>query len=63
MNCHYINDKKAGLVLIPGCMGTAVYGIERCTCKSGNYKSMEERVLKLEQTVKDIRKEIKNLKL
>lgn len=34
MKCHYIVDKIAGRVLIPGCMAVAVSGdIERCTCR------------------------------
>lgn len=33
MKCHYIYDKIAGKVLIPGCMAVAVSGrIEDCTC-------------------------------
>ena len=55
MKCHYINDKKAGRVLIPGCMGTAAMGIENCTCNDrANSKSMEERVSKLEDQVKQL---------
>lgn len=34
MKCHYIVDKIAGRVLIPGCMAAAVSGdIEQCTCR------------------------------
>ena len=31
-SCHHIYDAEAGRVLIPGCMGTAVYGLSGCTC-------------------------------
>ena len=30
--CHYIFDRDVGRVLIPGCMGSAVYGKDGCTC-------------------------------
>lgn len=30
--CHYIYDKEAGKVLIPGCWGSAVYGPHACNC-------------------------------
>jgi len=60
MKCHYINDKIAGRVLIPGCMGTAVHNDKSyCTCHV-SHKSMEERVSKLEDEIKQLKKLIKN---
>lgn len=60
MKCHYINDKEAGRVLIPGCIGTAVYSdISYCTCHS-THKGMEERVSKLEDEINQLKKVIKN---
>lgn len=33
MKCHYTTDKKAGKVLIPGCMSVAVHNdIDKCCC-------------------------------
>jgi hypothetical protein len=32
MRCHHIIDPESGKILIPGCMGAAVYGSRRCTC-------------------------------
>jgi hypothetical protein len=64
MKCHYVYDKIAGKVLIPGCMGVAVHQDKSyCTCSVKYKEPLEYKVLKLEQTVKDLRKEIKNLKL
>lgn len=58
MKCHYIYDKKAGKVLIPGCMGTAAMGIENCTCRPGDtfYQFEHERFTRItEEMQKDIR--------
>jgi hypothetical protein len=30
--CEYITDKNGKRVLIPNCIGSAIYGIDRCTC-------------------------------
>ena len=55
MKCHYIHDKIAGKVLIPGCMGVAVHNdISYCTCSS-THKSMEERVSKLEEELNKLK--------
>ena len=33
MKCHYVHDKLAGKVLIPGCWGTVHYGeMDDCNC-------------------------------
>ena len=58
--CHFINDKEAGRVLIPGCMGTAVYyDISFCTCK--NPPSIEQRVSKLEKENARLRKRLNEI--
>lgn len=42
MKCHYIYDKIAGRVLIPGCMVVAVSGsIEDCTCGHGGMREYD----------------------
>lgn len=51
MKCHYIYDKEAGKVMIPGCWGTAIYGDWACTCR--------DNILPSENTVKN--KEIREL--
>lgn len=61
MNCHYIRDKKVGKVLIPGCIGTAVFGIDRCTCHNVGSKSIEERISNLEIEINSLKKELKKL--
>lgn len=62
MRCHYINDKKAGKVLIPGCMEVALFrDIDRCTCYLDKHKSTEERLLKLESEVAKLKSIIKKL--
>jgi len=61
MKCHYINDKIAGRVLIPGCMATAIHNDEfYCTCHFRN-KGMDERLEKLEEETKKLKKLIKIL--
>lgn len=43
--CHYIHDKEAGKVWIPGCMG-GTYGPEFCYCKRNEpttYKGFEKQ--------------------
>lgn len=62
MKCHYIYDRKAGKVLIPGCMGTAVHGIEQCTCRNesaATYKQFERK--EFNETVAKLKKEIREL--
>ena len=60
MKCHYTHDKIAGRVLIPGCMGTAVYNdIFYCTCDS-THKCTEERISKLESEIKVLKQLIKH---
>ena len=53
--CHYIYVKDVGKVFIPGCMGGAVYGIDRCTCDREKYKKdLETRIEILEEKMKKI---------
>ena len=59
MKCHYINDRIAGRILIPGCMGVAVSNdIGDCTC-GATHKGMEERVSKLEDEIRQLKKLLK----
>ena len=56
MKCHYIYEKLKGKVLkilIPGCWGSAVYGVHRCTCRR-NRKPKESKETKL---IKELEKE------
>lgn len=58
MYCHYVNDKIAGRVLIPGCWGAVIHGKDACTCDHGRAKmELEQRVSKLEQIVAELKKE------
>lgn len=56
--CHYITDHIAGRVFIPGCMGAAVYGPERCTCRS--WQGVKVTDAELIQILKQENKELKN---
>lgn len=47
MKCHYIKDESGHQILIPGCMGTAAFGIHRCTCEKSQYKSKKKNVMKV----------------
>lgn len=62
MKCHYIVDKIAGRVLIPGCMAVAVSGdIEQCTCRDFDLSfSLFERK-RYNEELKRRNEEIKNL--
>ena len=58
--CYYIRDPEAGRVLIPGCMGAAVYGIGGCTCPKPprpqrEGPAIEGRVEKLEREIAELR--------
>lgn len=59
MKCHYIYTEEGEKVLIPGCMGTAVFGIENCTCRYETFADFERK--KYNETVKALRQEIKDL--
>lgn len=51
--CRWVNDREAGRVLIPGCMGSAVYGPDGCTCNlKRRRKEIEDRMEALEAKVK-----------
>ena len=64
MKCHYTYDPEVGKVLIPGCMGTAAFGIHRCTCASNkSFSQFEKEVYnkileEKNQEITDLEKEI-----
>ena len=44
--CRYILDEKSQkYVLLPGCIGTAAFGVHRCTCYETNYIEKKEKKL------------------
>lgn len=52
--CHYIHDKEAGKVLIPGCYG-AMYGdMSLCTCRPEKIETEQSKEKKL---IKELEKE------
>lgn len=53
MKCHYIYDKKAGKVLIPGCFGTAIHGIWACTCRPKKEKEVDEKAVLIRELEKE----------
>ena len=57
MRCHYVHDKIAGRVLIPGCWGTTIHGIYACTCERGP-ATMLQRVTKLEREIRELKQKI-----
>jgi len=62
--CYYHQDKTLGDILIPGCMGAAIGGIDNCTCRS--YKEVKmtdaEIIFELNKKNKELENEIINLK-
>lgn len=60
MKCHYIYTEKGEKILIPECMAVAVSGdIRDCTCKSYTFAEFERE--KYNETIKDLKDEIKEL--
>lgn len=64
MRCHYIYDKNAGRVWIPGCWG-GLYGPDRCTCSSTfatlpefEKKLYNEKLAELNKENKELQKEV-----
>lgn len=64
MRCHYIFDRIAGKVLIPGCMAVAVSDrIEDCTCDQPiTERQMESQEIKrLKSIIKELQADNKTL--
>ena len=60
MKCHFIYDKRCGKILIPGCMGVAVYGdMRRCTCRPETFKQFEKK--EYNEAMKNMKLQIKEL--
>lgn len=59
MKCHYIYDKKAGKVWIPGCWN-GIYGPEHCTCRIEKQDYNDEDV-KLKREIRELEKEVHRL--
>lgn len=69
MRCHYVYDKQAGKVLIPGCWGVAIHYTDKqpmfwCSCtdfpetfKEFERKTYNERVAELRREIKSLEKE------
>lgn len=62
MKCHYVYDRIAGKVLIPGCWPVVMSNdIRDCTCR--NSKSSEtEEIKKLKKEIRRLKKVITELK-
>lgn len=62
MKCHYVYDRIAGKVLIPGCWPVVMSNdIRDCICR--NSKSSEtEEIKKLKNEIRLLKKQIKQLK-
>lgn len=64
MICHYIEDRKVGRVLIPCCMAVAVSGdTSDCTGYRTTRKEWEQRTMTLENEIRQLKNELKELKL
>lgn len=71
MKCHYVYDKKAGKVLIPGCWSVVHSGdIEDCTCRYGDEdmtpagfarERYNQEIAKKNAIIKDLQEEVKYL--
>ena len=57
--CHYVTDKQAGRVLIPGCWSVVMSNdINDCICPK-NEKTLEERVERVAQITNKLSKDDK----
>jgi hypothetical protein len=59
-SCHWITQKNER-IFIPGCMGGAAYGPDKCTCdrrkiKNDRMDELERRVKKLEEKNEELAK-------
>jgi len=75
VKCHYTYDKEAGKVLIPGCWGTAIHGIESCSCRNtietfeeyendkykNKLKELSQQIIELEKYNAQLQRTIKKL--
>lgn len=71
MKCHYVHDKEAGKVLIPGCWSVVNSGdTEDCTCSYGgedmtpaafSRERYNREIEKRNAIIKDLREEVKYL--
>lgn len=58
--CHNIRDPKSGeLVHIPGCMGCAAMGHDRCTCGSKKPLLLIQRIERLERRVRRLEAKVR----
>lgn len=54
MRCHYIYDKEAGKVHIPGCWAAAIHGPDHCDCFLNKEPTEESKDKKL---IRELEKE------
>lgn len=61
MKCHYTHDYNGNRFLLPGCMGTAAFGIHACTCRNkySSFKQFEKQEYNI--SIKDKDNQIKDL--
>lgn len=52
--CHHIHVDGVGKVLIPGCLGSAIYGPHACTCRPINEPTENQNDKKL---IRELEKE------
>jgi hypothetical protein len=57
MKCHYTNVEGVGRVHIPGCMGAAVHGPSRCTCRWKPDNPITTRDKERVKLIKELEKE------
>lgn len=61
MRCYY-TTYKGRKILIPGCWGTAIYGIKHCNCRSETKSNAQFEKEKYNEVVKELEKANKELR-
>ena len=68
MRCHYHKDHEGNPLLIPGCLGTALYwhlpdkeALKHCTCQRRGQKETEHIIQEMRKEIRGLKKAVKEL--
>lgn len=63
MNCCYIKYEGARY-FIPGCYGSAVWGVSRCTCIKRDESELTDKeiIIKLQKEIRELHRQLQSQK-